>query len=133
MRPSQITGAKWGAQRQPVPLGCRKAHLEESLRRVKCSCVEGHRPKHPLRAGRGQEEGAGAAPRGTAQTHTSKCPEPGIEYRVRNAVMPHPPAQHTASLPSTTLPPLPRPSSCQGHGKAGLQKAGNSQNRSEET
>lgn len=56
--------------------------------------MEGHRPKHLLSEQEEHKEGgAGAAPRGTAQTQTSKCPEPGMEQGVgahRDAVMPHP-------------------------------------------
>lgn len=138
MRPSPVTGAKWGTQWQTVLLGCRKAHqgnwrsLEEQLSVPEWKDTDPNTSEQE----EDKEGGAGAAPRGTAQTQTSKCPEPGMEQGVRahrDAVTPHPPPQHTASFPSTTLPPLPQPSSCQGDSKTGFQNAGNTQNRSEET
>lgn len=138
MRPSPVTGAKWGTQWQTVLLGCRKAHqgdwrsLEEQLSVPEWKDTDPNISEQE----EDKEGGAGAAPKGTAQTQTSKCPEPGMEQGVRahrDAVTPHPPPQHTASFPSTTLPPLPQPSSCQGDSKTGFQNAGNTPNRSEET
>lgn len=71
MRPRQIIGEKWGTQWQPVPLGGRKAHLGdwESLgEELSVPVRKDTDPNISSEQEEDEEKGAGAAPRGTAQT-----------------------------------------------------------------